>query len=75
MVRQVSMLLTKCTQYAYPRQGSHGDWKTWKMKMVIEKSWNVKKWPKVIQFCDSVMEFYQFCPQFVVNLDFLGFRF
>ena len=23
-------------------QGSHGDWKTWKMKMVIEKSWNME---------------------------------
>ena len=45
-----------------PLHGSHGDWKTWKMKMVMEKSWNVKNWPKVIEFCDSVMEFYQFCP-------------
>ena len=27
------------------RQGSHRDWKTWKMKMVMEKSWNIKKWP------------------------------
>ena len=24
-------------------QGSHRDWKTWKMKVVMEKSWNVKK--------------------------------
>ena len=23
-------------------QGSHGDWKTWKMKMVMEKSCNMK---------------------------------
>ena len=46
------------------------DWKTWKMKMVMEKSWNMKKWPKVMEFCDSVMEFYQFCPQFVRNLIF-----
>ena len=43
-------------------QGSHGDWKTWKMKMVMEKSWNMKNWPKVMEFCDSVMEFYQFAP-------------
>ena len=35
------------------------------MKMVMEKSWNMKKWPKVMEFCDSVREFYQFCPQFV----------
>ena len=29
--------------------------------MVIEKSWNLKNWPKVMEFCDSVMKFYQFC--------------
>ena len=44
----------------YWLQGSHRDLKTWKMKMVIEKSWNMKKWQKV-------MEFYQFSPQFVLN--------
>ena len=38
-----------------------------KMKMVIEKSWSMKNWPKVME----VMEFYQFCPQFVLNLFFL----
>ena len=31
-------------------QGSHRDCKTWKMKVVIEKSWNMKKWPKVMEF-------------------------
>ena len=31
--------------------------------MVMEKSWNMTNWPKVIEFCVSVMEFYQFCPQ------------
>ena len=39
--------------------------------MVMEKSWNMKNWPKVLEFCDSVMEFDQFCPQFVCNLFFL----
>ena len=29
-----------------------------------------KYWPKVMEFCDSVMEFYQLCPQFVINLYF-----
>ena len=40
------------------------------MKIVMEKSWNMKNWPKVMEFCDSVMELYQFCPQFVLNLHF-----
>ena len=34
-------------------EGSHGDWKTWKTKMVMEKSWNMKNWPKVMEFCDQ----------------------
>ena len=38
-------------------QGSNRDWKTWRMKMVMEKSWNMKNWPKVMEICDSVMEF------------------
>ena len=38
--------------------------------MVMEKLWNMKNWPKVIEFCDSVMEFYQFCPPFVLHLYF-----
>ena len=42
------------------------------MKMVTEKSWNMKKWPKVIEFCDSVMEFNQVCPQLILNLYFYG---
>ena len=38
---------------------------------VMEKSWmKMKSWPRVMKFCDSVMEFYQFCPQFVLNLYF-----
>ena len=31
--------------------------------MVLEKSWNMRKWPKVT-------EFYPFCPQIVLNLYF-----
>ena len=26
---------------------SHRDWKTWKMRMVMEKSLNMKNWPKL----------------------------
>ena len=51
---------------------SHGDWKTWKMKIVIEKSWNMKNWPKVMKFCNQswnmknfVPKFYQICIFFV----------
>ena len=47
---------------AYEGQGSFRDWKTWKMKMVI------KNRPKVMEFCESVMESFQFCPQIVLNL-------
>ena len=43
-----------------PTQGSHGDWKTWKMKMVVEKSWNMKNWPKVIEFCAQSWNFTNF---------------
>ena len=31
----------------------------------------MKKWPKVMEYCDSVMEFFQFCLQIVLNLYFL----
>ena len=37
----------------------------------MEESWNLKKWPNVMEFCDSVMEF---CPQFVLNLYVFGQR-
>ena len=33
--------------------GSHGDSKTWKMKMVMDKSWNMKNWPKLWDFVIS----------------------
>ena len=34
------------------KQGSHRYWKTWKMKVVMEKSWNMNNWPKVMGFWD-----------------------
>ena len=40
--------------------------------MVMEKSWNMNNWPKVMECCDSVKELYQFCTQFVLNLYFFG---
>ena len=43
--------------------GSHGDWKTWKMKMVLEKSWNMTNWPKVMEFCDQSWNFTNFAPK------------
>ena len=43
-------------------QGSHGDWKTWEIKMVMEKSW--KNWPKVMEFCDQSWNFTNFAPKF-----------
>ena len=45
-------------------QGSHGDGKTWKMKMVMEKSWNMKNWPKVMECCDQSWNFTNYAPKF-----------
>ena len=44
-------------------QGSHGGWKIWKVKMVMEKSWNMKNWPKVMEFCDQSWNFTNFAPE------------
>ena len=44
-----SYILSKPVKHA--GQGSHGYRKTWKMKMVMEKSWNMKNWPKNMEFC------------------------
>ena len=41
-------------------------------RKVMEKSWNMKNWPKVMEFLGSVMEFYQFFPRIVLNLYFFG---
>ena len=32
--------------------------------MVMEKSWNMKNWPKVIEFCDQLWNFTNFAPKF-----------
>ena len=45
-------------------QGSHRDWRTWKMKVVKEKSWNMQNWPKVMEFCDKLWNFTNFPPEF-----------
>ena len=57
-------------------QGSHGDWKTWKMKMVMEKSWNLKTWSKVMEFwhyswnfTNSAHESYVFCHHKKLSID------
>ena len=39
-------------------QGSHGDWK---MKMVMEKSWNMKTWLKVMVSHGILLNLYLFC--------------
>ena len=68
-ISQVRMMIHVCMQ------GSHGDWKTWKMKMVMEKSWNMTKWPKVMEFCYQSWHFtnfatklYQICMFFLPPL-------
>ena len=51
-----------CLYYSQYLQGSHRDWKTWKMKMVMEKSWNMKDLPKVTEFCDQSWNLTNFTP-------------
>ena len=33
------------------------------MKVVMEKSWNMKNWPKVMRFCDQSWNFTNFAPE------------
>ena len=33
------------------------------MKMVMEQSWNMKNWPKVMEFCDQSWNFTNFPPK------------
>ena len=33
------------------------------MKMVMEKSWNMKNWPKVMEFCSQSWNFTNFAPE------------
>ena len=47
---------------------------TWKMKVVTEKSWNKKNWPKVMEFCyrswnftSFVRELYPICMLFATT--------
>ena len=35
----------------------------WKLEMKVEKSWNIKKWPKVMEFCDQSWNFTNFVPE------------
>ena len=42
-------------------QGSHRDWR---MVMVMEKSWIMKNWQKVVEFCDQSWNFTSFAPEF-----------
>ena len=52
--------------------GSHGDWKTWKMKVVMVKSWNMKNKQKVWEFCDQSWNFTNFAPEFDQNYAFFA---
>ena len=45
-------------------QGSHRHWKSWKMKMVMEKSWNMKNWQKVLEFYDQSLDLNSFALEF-----------
>ena len=51
------------SHYNLHTQGSHRDWKTWKNEMVMEKSWNMKNWPKVIEFCYQSWAYTKFAPE------------
>ena len=44
-------------------QGSHRDWKTWKIKVVMKKSWNMQNWPKVMEFCYQSWNFTNVAPK------------
>ena len=63
-----SMFTEICTQ------GFHRDWKTWKtwkMTMVMEKSWNMKNWPKIKfqswDFTNFASKMYQICMFFATS--------
>ena len=45
-------------------QGSHRDWKTWKLNMVMEKSWSMKDCQEVMEFCDQKGDFTNFASEF-----------
>ena len=37
-------------------------------KIVMERSWNVENWQKVMKFVISLVFFFKFCPQFLPNV-------
>ena len=43
-----------------PVQGSRRDWK---IKVVLEKLWNTRNWPKVMEFYDQSWKFTNFAPE------------
>ena len=58
-----------CSQRQGQASQSHTDWETWGMEMAMEKSWNVKKWQKVMEFCyqnvtSSSRDYCQICTLF-----------
>ena len=53
-------------------QGSTRDRITWKMKMVREKSGNMKNWANVMEFCDQTWNFNNFDPKLCQNCIFLS---
>ena len=40
--------------------------------MVMEKSWNMRDWPKVMEFCDQLWSFTNFAPKFYHILMFFA---
>ena len=43
-------------------QSSCRDWEAWKIKMVMENSWNMENWPKVMEFGYESRNFTNFAP-------------
>ena len=41
----------------------HAGFLDWIMKMVMEKSWNMQNWPKVMEFCYQSWNFTNFAPE------------
>ena len=41
-------------------------------EMVMEKSWNIKNWPKVMKCCDQSWIFTNFAPELYLNCTFFS---
>ena len=54
------------------QKGFHRDWKTWKIKMVMEKSWNMQNWSKVMEFCCQSWSFTNFASELFVICKFFA---